>query len=91
MKITIELPDRIFLGDTRIASTEEDRKGLKARLEKQWRATLRRRYIFFCSALKGRGCFARLTGAHTICQSLSVSIAAHRGRFALPLVSELNG
>ncbi len=42
MKITIELPDRILLGDTHIASTEEDRKGLKARLEKQWRGILRR-------------------------------------------------
>ena len=42
MKITIELPDRIPLGDTHSASTEEDRKGLKARLEKQWRGILRR-------------------------------------------------
>lgn len=44
MKITIELPDRILLGDTHIASTEQDRKGLKARLEKKWRTILRRRY-----------------------------------------------
>jgi hypothetical protein len=44
MRITIELPDKILLGDTGIASTESDRKGLKARLEKQWRAHLRRYY-----------------------------------------------
>ncbi len=42
MKITIEVPDKILHRDTRIASMEEDRKGLKARLEKQWRKYLRR-------------------------------------------------
>jgi hypothetical protein len=42
MKVTIEIPDKVFLRDTTIASMEEDRQGLKARLEKQWRRYLRR-------------------------------------------------
>jgi hypothetical protein len=42
MKITIDIPDKISHWDTHIASCETDRKGLKARLEKQWRNHLRR-------------------------------------------------
>ena len=42
MKITVHLPEKTFLRDTRIASMETDRKGLKARLEKLWRRHLRR-------------------------------------------------
>jgi hypothetical protein len=42
VKITVELPDKLLLGDTSIVNTEEDCKGLKARLEKQWRQYLRR-------------------------------------------------
>ena len=42
MKIIVEIPDKISLRDTCIASTEPDSKGLKARLEKTWRKHLRR-------------------------------------------------
>lgn len=42
MKITISIPDKISHRDTHIASMEQDRKGLKARLEKKWRKYLRR-------------------------------------------------
>ena len=42
MKVTLDIPDTVSLKDTHIASMEEDRKGLKARLEKKWRSSLRR-------------------------------------------------
>ncbi len=41
MRITIEVPDKISHRETRIASVEQDRKGLKTRLEKTWRKHLR--------------------------------------------------
>ena len=44
MKITIDIPDKISHRDTYIVNMEPDRKGLKARLEKQWRKYLRRYY-----------------------------------------------
>ena len=42
MKITVDIPKKILQSDTHIASCETDRKGLKARLERQWRQYLRR-------------------------------------------------
>ena len=42
MRIRVDIPDKISLRDTCIASCETDRKGLKARLEKQCRKHLRR-------------------------------------------------
>jgi hypothetical protein len=41
MKITVDMPDKVLKRDTNIASCETDRKGLKARLERQWRQYLR--------------------------------------------------
>jgi len=42
MKITVEIPDKIYHRDTHIVSRETDRKGLKPRLERMWRKSLRR-------------------------------------------------
>ena len=42
MKVVVDLPEKISHKDTRIASCETDTKGLKQRLEKQWRSYLKR-------------------------------------------------
>ncbi len=42
MNVVVEINDKLSHRDTHIASCETDREGLKARLEKQWRAYLRR-------------------------------------------------
>lgn len=42
MRVTVDIPDKISHRDTHIASCETARKGLKVRLEKQWRKDLRR-------------------------------------------------
>jgi len=42
MKITVEIPDKVYHRDTCIASMEPDRKALKSRLDRMWRESLRR-------------------------------------------------